>query len=142
MAPIATVVMMFTSTYKLFKSKFKFEKYLDIPSKSLRSAISRFRMSSHHLPIELGRHHKPIIPAEKRLCKKCNIVGNEIHHILDCLITEPIREPLLQAASKHIPNFRSLNKNRQFSEIMTCEEREFLLCLGNFLVEADNLMKG
>ena len=131
-------------TYKLFKSKFKFEKYLDIPSKSVRSAISRFRMSSHHLPIELGRHHRPTIPEEKRLCKKCNAVGNEIHHILDCLITQSIREPLLQAASNHIPvpNYNSLNKVSQFSEIMACDEREFLLSLGNFLIEADNLMEG
>ncbi len=128
-------------TYKLFKSEFKFEKYLDIPSKSVRAAISRFRMSSHHLPIELGRHHKQIIPAEKRLCKKCQVVGNEIHHLLECKITQSIREVLLKAASKYIVNFRSLSKVNQFSEIMSCKEREFLLCLGNFLIEADHLIK-
>ena len=127
--------------YKLFKTDLKFEKYLKIPSKPIRVAISRFRMSSHYLAIELGRHHKPFIPAEKRLCKNCNVVGDEMHHLLECLLTEPLREPLLDSASKHVRNFRSLAKASQFCKMMTCDERDFLMSLGHFLIEADKLLK-
>ena len=95
-------------TYKLFKSVFKFEKYLHIPFRNVRVAISRFRMSSHHLPIELGRHHKPITPEENRICVNCNVLGDEMHHLLDCSIAEPLREILFESASKYIFNFRRL----------------------------------
>ena len=37
---------------------------------------ARFRISSHNLRIETGRHEKPKIPSEDRTCLKCNL--NEV----------------------------------------------------------------
>ena len=53
---------------------------------NLRKILSKFRLSDHNLAIELGRRTKPKIPANKRLCKKCdnNVVEDEMHFILDC----------------------------------------------------------
>ena len=39
-----------------------------MPIKKYQQAIPRFRVSSHRPGIELGRHQKPYLPVEKRLC--------------------------------------------------------------------------
>ena len=42
----------------MFKTDFKYEKYLDvIASATLRKHLSRFRVCSHSLEIETGRYH-------------------------------------------------------------------------------------
>ncbi len=127
-------------TYKLFKTSFKFEKYLHIPNKKIRNAIARFRVSSHHLAIELGRHHKPVIPEEERLCLKCNVVQNEMHHLLDCSSLTSLRKPLYDSASKAIANFERLTPQNKFIKMLKCEEKEFLICLGTFLMKADVML--
>ena len=74
-------------TYRLFKKKFDLEDYLmKIKDFNLRKILSKFRLSDHNLAIELGRRIKPKIPANNRLCKKCdnNVVEDEMHFILDC----------------------------------------------------------
>ncbi len=128
-------------TYKLFKDRFRFEKYLHIPNKRIRQAISRFRMSSHHLAIELGRHQRPKTPAEQRLCTVCNVVQDEKHHILECQLTEHLRESLLNSARNNIPRFEQLNLNVKFVKIMRCDVKEFLMTLGDFLLRANEIIK-
>ena len=48
------------------------------------STIARFRMSSHTLAIETGRHAKPKIAKEERKCRYCNLddVEDEEHFLL------------------------------------------------------------
>ena len=41
--------------YRLFKSEFRFEKYLDVLNDKHRCTFCRFRTSNHRLPIEVGR---------------------------------------------------------------------------------------
>ena len=47
-------------TYKLFKTDYRFEPYLNLnlPKKTYNN-IARFRISSHNLKIEKGRHETP-----------------------------------------------------------------------------------
>ena len=49
----------------------------------LHSSITRFRLGSHNLPIETGRWLR--IPRDDRLCKSCNILGDEHHFIYSCI---------------------------------------------------------
>jgi hypothetical protein len=42
-------------SYRLFKSNFRFEKYLDVLNDKNRFTFCRFRTSNHRLPIEVGR---------------------------------------------------------------------------------------
>ena len=59
-------------TYAVFKTKFTQENYIEfLSNKKYQRAISRFRVSSHRLGIETGRHEKPRVPPELRLCKYC-----------------------------------------------------------------------
>ena len=57
-------------TYKTFKTSYCIEPYLllNLPKKTY-SNIARFRVSSHNLKIETGRHESPKIPLHERICE-------------------------------------------------------------------------
>ena len=66
------------------KSEFGMSPYLSspIPSKS-KIAISKFRLSSHNLPVETMRYLG--LQRYQRLCPFCSTgVGNEIHYFTEC----------------------------------------------------------
>ena len=77
--------------YKLFKTSFHGEPYLDFVSDfKLRRKITKFRCSDHALEIEVGRHRK--LNVEDRLCKLCNVdVESELHFLQICPLYNKIR---------------------------------------------------
>ena len=67
--------------YRLFKTEFRREFYLDLISNfQLRRCISKFRCSDHRLEIEVGRHRN--IPAESRYCATCVTEIETVEHFL------------------------------------------------------------
>ena len=62
--------------------------------------ILRFRMGSHHLPIEEGRHFN--LPRASRVCNLCNTdaLGDERHMLLECPALAALR---LQFSSLLLP---------------------------------------
>ena len=57
-------------TYKLLKTDFKFETYLDVVKDNCyRHALIKLRTSSHSLEIERGRYNKTDV--KERLCPYC-----------------------------------------------------------------------
>ena len=69
--------------YRMFKSKFEFEKYLTKTPAKLGNFLLRFRTRNHKLPIEVGRWRR--IPRENRKCHLCNLdIGDEYHYLLVC----------------------------------------------------------
>ncbi len=121
---------------------FQMEQYLSLQNKNYRIAIARFRMSSHHLAIEIGRHSRPKTPEEKRLCPKCKDIQDELHHLLICSSLADLRKPLLNSAAQCINNFGTLSLEKQFSEILECTDNNLLTQLAIFLRQADNLLRG
>jgi len=92
-------------TYKLFKKDFRLETYLTLDlNKKIYTKIARFRCSSHSLRIETGRHEKPKVPIEDRICDKCpdNEVEDELRCLMICIHHNHSRTPLLTAASTDI----------------------------------------
>ena len=75
-------------TYKIFKTNYNFETYLNLnlPKKTY-SNIARFRISLHNLKIEKGRHETPKVLLEERICENCNNieVEDEFHCLLKCI---------------------------------------------------------
>ena len=53
-------------------------------SRPHKRIISQFRIGNHHLNIETGRHKRPKIPPEQRMCHFCNSVEDESHFLIDC----------------------------------------------------------
>ena len=71
-------------TYTKIKNHFGFEKYLNSLSFPYRRDITRLRISSHRLSIEIGRYAR--LDRTDRLCSKCTlgVLGDEIHFLLEC----------------------------------------------------------
>ena len=70
------------------------KKYLDfISDKKYRVALSKFRLSSHDLEIERGRHVNT--NRSDRLCRFCSgtYIENEYHVLLVC---PPYRDPRIK----------------------------------------------
>ena len=122
--------------YKTFKNQYTMEPYLThIRDTRYRVALSRFRLSSHNLEIELGRHTNPKTPVERRICKNChsNETEDEIHFLLKCQKFINIRLPLLNCARLSFPDFNSLPIESQFQLLMTTSDSDLLTQLGKYV---------
>jgi len=125
-------------TYKLFKSNFVFENYLnDIKSFKDRKQFTKFRISAHRLLIEMGRYLK--IPANERFCKFCpNKIENEQHFLLDCIKYKTIRDSLVDKINASFLNFNLLSEINKFIFLMTLE-KEHIRHVANFCASAFKL---
>ena len=124
-------------TYRLFKRNFCFEPHLNlIKNANHRSALNKFRCSSHLLAIERGRHTKPKTPIENRLCFSCNIIEDEIHFLTNCKIYEYNRKLFFDAVSYKFPNFAHLSSEHKFIFLLSCEDPQITTHLGNFIHNA------
>ena len=75
--------------YKTFKGSFTEEPYISQPvNRNQRCALTRMRISAHHLQIELGRYSNPPTPPSERYCKYCytepRSVDSEVHFLFEC----------------------------------------------------------
>ena len=97
-------------TYAIFKESHRLEIYIQCLSvKKYQLAISRFRVSSHRIGIELGWHYKPRLPVEQRLfnfCNSCNL-DDELHFLIKCEFHTNARKTFYLVLDKNISNFES-----------------------------------
>jgi len=111
-------------TYKLFKDVFQLEYYLTgVTLAKHRIALTKLRVSCHHLAIETGRYHKPSpLPVEQRLCAVCNVVEDEVHLMCLCAHNAHLRRELFARVSHVYPHFSSLNPTNKLVFIMQIKE--------------------
>ena len=117
------------SYYRQFKTNFGREKYVDIIRNDfLRKTLSRFRMSSHCLEIEVGRYSN--IPQNDRMCKLCSNhqVESEYHFLLHCPLYSDLRQ-------KYFGNIPHPNMHT-FTNILSSKSVNTLLNTGRFLRDA------
>jgi hypothetical protein len=112
--------------YKLFKTAFEREPYLDLISNfQLRKVISKFRCSDHRLEIEKGRHDN--VNVEDRICRICNMsVENEFHFLKFCYKYSALR-------TRYFGHFVRIN---DWLQIIKCKDRHTAYKFGNFLSKA------
>ena len=81
--------------YKLLKSNWGMEGYLRLLKPKLRSAMCKFRMRSHHLPVNANRFKAT--NGTGTICPLCdsNAVGDEYHYVFVCKHLEKEREKFL-----------------------------------------------
>lgn len=89
-------------TYSLIKYEIGREDYLtQIRNTKRRQMLSKFRLSNHKLMIEVGRHMKPKLPKEQRICQLCNQgIEDEIHFLIECDSYKTLRKPLLDTCTE------------------------------------------
>ncbi len=98
--------------------------------------MAKFRLSSHTLRIEAGRHERPKLPAENRLCTLCNInlVEDEFHFVFICDLYTNERNDLLDVCNEIIPEFETMNDTVRFCEIMRCKIPEVIKALCKYVL--------
>lgn len=84
-----------------FKHEHGLEDYFSVvKDKRHLTALCQFRLRSHNLAIETGRHSKT--PRERRLCIYCNSeeIEDEVHFLLFCSFYDELRRPLIPLISE------------------------------------------
>ena len=99
-----------------------------------KKAIAQFRISSHKLGIETGRHEKSIIPFNCRICNYCqqDCIDDEQHFLVDCHFQKDDRYTLLEVMSNYI-NDLDENSREKFIFIMKYKEIPALNALGKYI---------
>lgn len=117
--------------YYKYKKTFGYEKYLDNIPKQIRMFLTRLRISSHNLPIEIQRYNKDEkgqkIKREKRKCTICtlNEVGDEDHYLLRCNNNkiENIRKTLLREVKAKVRQLELFNDKNIMDYCMSMSDQ-------------------
>ena len=122
-------------TYIHFKKEFKLENYLvNVKDFKLRKCIASIRLSSHTLFIETGRHQRPKIESDQRICKLCSLdVENEFHFILKCPLYENERNVLLSIVLNHDPTIIDTDDSVTFNNLMMSCNDKVTFSLGKYI---------
>ena len=108
-------------TYRLFKSNFCFEKYLEWGDYRKRKIITRFHLSAHDLEIEKGRYTG--VKADQIFCKLCSSeVENEIHFLLKCSALDTTRSSFIENIKNYDKNFKSLSDKDKLIWLLSPED--------------------
>ena len=132
-------------TYRTYKSSFNREPYLDlVRNRNQRCFLSRLRVGSHRLQIELGRHTRPVTPAHERFCQYCRpgppptcpscpgtpcacsspqhvtglAIDTEYHFLVECAMFSAERNCLFSKIGKLSPYFLTLSLTERFKMLL------------------------
>ena len=113
-------------TYRTFKIIYKQENYLKgVSNIKHRIALTKLRISNHCLQIERGRHCRPYIKPEERICPLCDHgMEDEKHFLLKCPLFSPKRKELINKINK-ITNkkLEFLSEEEQFHVLINPNEK-------------------
>ena len=118
-------------------ANFQYQKYLNVLNiVKYRKSLSRLRLSSHRLEVEVGRWAKPNkIPYENRKCQICNILEDEFHFLLECPLYSDLRKLYINKYYWRRPNMP------KFIELLTSEHAKTLKNLSVFVDKAFKIRK-
>ena len=99
------------------------------------SDLVRFRMSSHTLARETGRHAKPKIVKEERKCRYCNleVVEDEEHFLLKCPLYSEERLSLFNSV---VLDVSAMSQGDVFLYLLSSKEPKIIKALGKFIHNA------
>ena len=111
--------------------------YLDtITIQKYRIALTKLRVSSHRLEIEVGRWHKPQpIPVNERKCKLCAKLEDEFHFILECPLYKQLRSTYIKPYFYNRPNVL------KFTELMSSTNSKIIQNVSIYTFKAFELRK-
>ena len=120
-------------TYTTFKKNHDRETYLlHVCNYKYQRCIAQFRVSCHRLRIKTGRHQKPKLPSEQRLCQFCDKleVVDERHLFESCKFHAQEQLELMNSVQRYL---HEADKENLFNLVMesTCFYVQY--ALGKFL---------
>ena len=118
--------------YYLYKQNIKLENYLVKLNKKQHSALLKYRLSNHRLPIETGRWENT--PLDERKCNLCTKqdIGDEFHYLFICNYFQAERKQFLKSYFYKRPNVI------KFKELLSTDNVKDLIQLSKFV---DIIMK-
>ena len=119
-------------TYKMIKHDYRVEPHiLYVRNKRYQRALTRLRVSSHKLNIEAGRHVRPYIPSQQKVCLHCTTgeLDDEFHFLLICHFHSEGRYSMLQEIGNYLALQPRMDKD-MFIRIMTSKNQSVLNALG------------
>lgn len=101
----------FSSSYRVFKTDFGREQYLEQLIKGDRLLVTKFRSCNNRLPVNVGRYQG--VSREDRVCNMCNaeVEGEEFHVLFECTDMEIVR-----LGNMYIANY--INRPTQFKYVL------------------------
>ena len=81
--------------YRKFKQDFSVSSYIDIlRNRGTRKSFVKFYLSNYKLCIEYGRHRRPVLPREERVCAVCkkNEIEDETHMLFSFTLYNTLHE--------------------------------------------------
>ena len=108
-------------SYRLFKHEHNLDYYLlYVRDFGLRKVLSKFRLSSHCLAIERGRHVRPKIPPDNRLCTFCDLhkIEDEIHFLTECPLYQEERNKFYNVLDREGYVLKTSNNESLFCQVM------------------------
>ena len=110
--------------YYKHKKTFKYESYLDNINRNTRIQITRLRLSSHCLPIEILRYKN--IKREERICNICRPkeMGDEEHYLIRCNNNKlkEIRNNFIKEIKDTVPQLTNFNTNSLMEYCMNMKD--------------------
>ena len=97
----------------------------------MRKAMAKFRTSCHSLKIETGRHAKPPMPRNQRLCTSCNVVEDELHFLITCKKYNMERNNLF--SDVHISTFKHWTEQDKFNYLMSSKNAKLVRNVAAFI---------
>ena len=121
-------------TYRLFKSNFKLEDYINVLPYNCVISLIRFRTTNNRLPVNVLRFHN--VDRENRVCALCNTddVADEYHYIFKCSHFDDKRNECLDRKYSEQPshnNFSLLFNTNIKLELLKL--KHFIDCINNAL---------
>ena len=94
--------------YNTFAS-FRYQNYLDVVEiDKYRTSISKLRLSSQRLEVEVGRWVKPNKrPYDNWKCKICDCLEDEFHFVLECSLYVENRKEYILETTQHVEIHRT-----------------------------------
>ena len=108
----------------------------DVQTYKYRNAIAKFRCSSHILEIENGRHSKPKIPVQQRLCKLCHVLDDEFHFLFVCKLHSEERNLFFVHIADEMPAFETTDFTGKLKMLLNSDNKKVLTLLGKFLFKS------
>ena len=119
--------------FREIKLNFEQSSYLrSMENTKYRNTLAKFRLSSHKLNIEVGRHNN--IPRNERKCTLCNLndIEDEFHFLLKCPLYTTFRR-------QYIPKYFYTNTN--MFKYITLMQSENISTLKNIALFCDKSFK-
>ena len=115
--------------YSALKGCFKKESYIDlVPNRSQRADLTRLRISSSRLAVEVQRYKRPKVPENERYCMYCRPAGpdnntegyvdNEQHLLINCTSFVLERNCLFSRIESIKPGFQALTPSSKAATLL------------------------